>query len=139
MSIKSFLLILLFLSLFFESSFFSFPFVVAFSIFLYILYPEKLVTICIFSASVMLDVISANTIGVTPLFIFSILIFLEILKNVFIVKDARILLGFMILFSYIYAKFYMFGSSVILYASLFIALIFSYLVTKKILLGNKIW
>lgn len=138
MSIKNFLLILLFLSLFFESNLFPFSFVVAFSIFLYILYPEKLVVISIFLASLALDAINANTVGITPLFIFLVLFLLEVLKNVFVVKDARILLGFVIFFSYIYAKFYMFGSQVILYAALFAILVFLYVITKKILLGPKI-
>ena len=139
MNLKIALIILLFTSLFFQSTLFSFPFVIAFSIFLYILYPEKIILVSVFITSLLLDSVNANVVGITAIFIFCAFVLLDILRNVFVVKDSRIMLLFIFISSYFYAKFLMYQASTVFYIVLLLLSLSGYLFTKRILESKKLW
>ena len=135
MNLKNILIALLVLSLFIETTIFSFPFIFAFSILLYILFPDARTVFSVFAASLLIDVLKAAPPGVSALAIFITLLAIDLYRRVFEIKDYKIMLLIICAFSFAYAKFASYTDNLIVYLVIFggFGLLFAYFHKKKLL------
>lgn len=125
MNVKYFLLFFLAFSLLIETTFFSFPLVVICSLFLFILFSSLDVFISIFVVGLLLDGLKAETIGVTPLFLFCIFLLFTLYQRVFNFKDIGTLIIFIFAAALIYAHLFSYGVNLFTYVLFFAVLLLS--------------
>ena len=124
MSFKNILLFFLAFSLLIETTIFSFPLVVIFSLFLFILFPTIGVLVSIFMVGLLLDSVKAGILGTTPLFLFLSFLVLTIYQKVFNFKDSLTVLFFIFLTAVVYAYIFTYSINIFSYV-LFFALLFA--------------
>ena len=124
MSFKNILLFFLAFSLLIETTIFSFPLVVIFSLFLFILFPTIGVLVSIFMVGLLLDSVKAGILGTTPLFLFLSFLVLTIYQKVFNFKDSLTVLFFIFLTAVVYAHIFTYSINIFSYV-LFFALLFA--------------
>lgn len=123
----NFFIALLFISLFIEASFISFPFVFLFSLLFYIVRPETRTVITVIFFGILIDIMNVAIIGLTPLSLLIVFLFIEAYRKAFDFKDWRILLSILILSSFFYANFFSYTNNILLFLSIFL---FAYLAIK---------
>lgn len=119
---KFFLLILLLTAVLFESTLIPFPLTIILSILILVLFPEPLFMLGVFASATTLDVLNAGHIGLTPFFIFCSIVLLYVFKNLFDVKNSTILIAFLGVVSYFYARVMFYQPSFLLFILSFIAM-----------------
>ena len=124
MNFRNILLFFLGLSLILETTFFSFPLVVIFSLFLFILFPSVGILITIFIAGLFLDNVKAGMLGGTPLFLFLYFLFLTVYQKVFNFKDSLTVILFIFLATVVYAYIFTYSVNIFSYVLFFALLIF---------------
>jgi hypothetical protein len=120
MKIQMLFIFLLLLSILFESTIFHFPFVLLFSILLFVIAPTLSNTLIIFFASFILDVISLNHFGVTMIIVLVSLAFLHFYKRYYEVRDPFFLIFFIIISCIVFSLFASYSISIIGYMVLLI-------------------
>lgn len=127
--------ILIFLSAVVESTILPFPFVFLFCSIMFIFFEGLYSFIIILLGALMLDILSLNHIGYTPLILFSFFLFILILENVFTYRNSIILGIFLIIGVFLYKYFTGYPFSLILSMILIIAVlgyvIFEHRIVKK--------
>lgn len=119
MSYKLTLLILLFIALILDSTLISLPLVAALCILMYLLYNDLATLIIIFVSGIIIDSLSLQTIGSTSLFLLLTCLVIYIYKNIFELKDMRLVVLFLFLSTYIYALIFGYSSNIFIYLILF--------------------
>lgn len=119
MTLKNYLILFLFLSLFIETTFIAFPLTLIFSILLYILYPETKTFLLILFASLVLDALKLSSIGLTSVFIFFPLLIVNLLRKTLEIKDYKIIIVFLFAASFIYAKLFSYTDSLLTFVLIF--------------------
>ena len=112
---KNILLALIFVSLFFETTIFSFPLVFVFSLVAYILYPEIPVIIAAVLAGLILDALKVSTIGATPVVTIFAFFIIEVFQKALAIKDFIFIFVFMFAASYLYAVLFSYSNNLALY------------------------
>ena len=125
MSFKNILLFFLACSLILETTIFSFPLVVIFSLFLFILFPSIGVFVSIFMVGLLLDSIKAGMLGTTPLFLFLFFLILTVYQKVFNFKDTLTILIFIFLATVVYAYIFAYSINIFSYLLFFVLLLLS--------------
>ncbi len=135
MDFKNILLVFLALSLFVETTIFSFPFIFAFCLLLYIFFPGGRTVFSAFIASLIIDVLKAAPPGLTALAIFTAFIAIDLYRGAFELKDYKIILLIIFGFSFAYAKFASYADNLLVYIMVFggLGLSFAYFHKKKLL------
>ena len=125
MSFKNILLFFLACSLILETTIFSFPLVVIFSLFLFLLFPSIGVFVSIFMVGLLLDSIKAGMLGTTPLFLFLFFLILTVYQKVFNFKDSLTVLIFIFLATVVYAYIFAYSINIFSYLLFFALLLLS--------------
>lgn len=134
MSIRLALFLILFFSLFFESTIVTFPLVLIFSVLLYILYPDYKTIILGFLCGVILDIIKVSQVGATSTIILLSFLTLSLIKKGFEIKDYKTIILFLFASSFIYSKYFSYTDNLITYSLIFAgAGIFIFYLRKKLL------
>ena len=124
MNFRNILLFFLGLSLILETTFFSFPLVIIFSLFLFILFPSVGILITIFIVGLLLDSVKAGILGATPLFLFLYFLLLTVYQKVFNFKDSLTVILFIFLATVVYAYIFTYSVNIFSYVLFFALLIF---------------
>ena len=124
MNFRNILLFFLGLSLILETTFFSFPLVIIFSLFLFILFPSVGILITIFIAGLLLDSVKAGMLGETTLFLFLFFLILTVYQKVFNFKDSLTVILFIFLATIVYAYIFTYSVNIFSYVLFFALLIF---------------
>lgn len=123
---------LLLISILFESTIFHFPFVLLFSILLFVIIPTLSSIFIIFFASFILDVVSLNHFGVAMIVILISLAFLHFYRRYYEVRDPFFLIFFIIISCIIFSLFASYSISIIGYMILlFGSFLLAYILKKK--------
>lgn len=121
MNTRLILAILLFLSLFVETSYLAFPFVFVICITSYILYPDLKTFVLVALTALTLDALKASTIGLTSLTIFISIFAFEVSKSAFEIKDYKIIMLVLFVATFVYANIFSYSNNILLYIVLFTA------------------
>lgn len=116
---KPILLILLFLSLFLESTLIVFPVFLIISVLLFVLFPKIPVLVGVFLGSIILDILKVTTIGFTALFIFTIFLVLNIYIKSVDIKDFKVVLIITFISSIAYSYLSSYSVNLIIYLLIF--------------------
>ncbi len=119
MILKNLLILSILVSLFFETTIIPFPLVFIISALAYILYPELIIVIVSFVAAFILDVIKLSPVGLTPMVIILTFGVVEIFKRAYETRDPKFILLFLIVGSFIFAKFFSYNPNLFIYIALF--------------------
>ena len=103
MNPKSIFIILLFLALLLETTIISFPLFLFVAVVYFVLCPKTQTLFVLLSGSLVLDSLTSGRFGSTSLFMFTVLIFLSIYQGVLDIKNYKMLLIALFVFSLIYA------------------------------------
>lgn len=129
--IKLILIVLTFLFLLIESSLFPFPFLLIFSIILYLIDDSKIMLVYIFLLGLILDSLHVARFGLTPFFVFATLFIINLYKDKFEIKDYRFVVLIAAVSSILYAAIAGYAFNLPLDVLLFVSAIFLYLSFKK--------
>lgn len=132
---RTILIFLIFASLIFETTIFSFPAITILSLILYIYYPDFSSLIVIFVATLILDML--RLIPIPTSFIFLILLFIAIdyLRRSLDFADVKSTMLIVFIGAFVYARLFEYYPSVLLYGLVFVLTFFVLdFVTKKYLL-----
>lgn len=134
MEAKNILAVLLILSIFIETTVFSFPFVFVLSLLLFIFFPEMRILFLIFFISLLMDVLKSSATGIYPLVIFSSFALIALYRKAFELKDYKVVLLILFLLTFAYAKFASYADNLIIYVVIFggSAIFFAYFLKKKL-------
>lgn len=119
MNIRLALSLILFFSLFFESTILAFPLVLIFSVLLSILYPDYKTIILVFLCGVILDIIKVSQVGSTSTIILLSFLTLSLIKKGFEIKDYKTIILFLFASSFIYSKYFSYTDNLITYLLIF--------------------
>lgn len=111
--------LLLFVSLFIETSLVAFPFIFILSVITYILFPDLKTFMTVFLIGLGLDILKASPVGATPLVIFSSFSLLDLVRRVFELKDYKIIILILFIMSLIYSKVFSYTDNLLIYILLF--------------------
>ncbi len=126
MNPKSILVILLFLALLLETTIISFPLFLFVAVVYFVLYPKTQTLFVLLAGSLVLDSLTSGRFGSTSLFMFAVLLFLSIYQGVLDIKNYKILLIAIFIFSLIYAYVFSYTLNffvyLLIYGTIFTAL-----------------
>lgn len=119
MSIKQFLVFLLFLSVIIESTVFAFPFVFIISLILYLTAPSTRTVIYAFIAGLLIDIVRLSTIGLTPLAILISFLILDMVKTRMLLNSHKTILLILFVAAFLYGNFFSYNGNLLVYVSVF--------------------
>lgn len=125
MNLRLILVLLIFTSLFFETAILALPFLFTVSILSFMFFPDLKTLIIVFIAGILLDILKVNTVGLTPIIIFSSFIILVFIKRVFEIRDFRINLLILFFSSFVFANFASYSDNLLIYFMIFGSIWFS--------------
>ncbi len=114
------LIAFLFLSVIFETVFFSFPFVLFFSIMLYLYNYSRTNIIFIFIAGFLLGSLRADYFAANSIFILATIIVISVYQSAFEVKSLKFTLIFSFISLIIYANLFSYHLNILLYSGFFL-------------------
>ncbi len=120
MTFKHILYLILVLSLFLETTLFSFPLVVVTALLLYIFFPKTETLFMVFMIGLLLDALKVSQFGITPLFLMGVFLLLNFYKRYFEPKDLLFVTPFVFLCAFIYALLVSYAVSITFYSLLFV-------------------
>lgn len=106
------------ISLLFDSTIISFPFLFFLSLILFVLREKEMVGFFIFLTGLLHDALRVDTLGVTPIFIFSSLLFLKLVTGMTTFKHQRFIFLLSLILTFLYGRFLSYPASPLIYAVL---------------------
>lgn len=135
MNFKYIIFILIFISLFLETSLISFPLVLTLSLLCYMLYPQVSTVVFVFFAGLILDSLNLAPIGTTSFAILISFSVVEAIKSTFTLSDYRLIILVLFAGSYVYALLFQYNANILIYVALYLILgIIAYQLSKNKLL-----
>ena len=117
---RAILVFFLFLALVFETSFFSFPFVLILSLILWIYYPDATTLVFVFIATLILDILRLMPIASSIIFLIISFILIDISRKSLDFSDVKSTMLVVFIGVFLYARFFSYFPSVIFYGLIFI-------------------
>lgn len=139
MNIRIWLLILLFISLFIDSTLVSFPLVFILSVYLLMLFKKKRVYIIVFLTTLVLDALRVEPLGVSAIAVFATSFLISLYSRQLHAADIFFLTVFIFGASFIYGNFVGYSSSVLLYllSFVFVNILFFVLYSKRGVINER--
>ena len=135
MNFKKILFVAIFVSLFFDATFFSIPIVFPLCILCYILYPDVETVIISLAAGIVLDSLRLTPIGITALALAISFSILEVIKKALTFKDYKLIIITLFIGTYIFATIFSYNDNLLPYIVVYVmgGLVVYYLSRKKLL------
>ena len=136
MNRENLLILFFFISLLFESTLISIPFVFLLSLIYYIIYSGARTIIVTVIFGVLADIISVSVIGQTPLALLMTYLSIELYKKAFDTRDWRIFLFILFAATYVYSKIFSYSTDPILFLSIFV---FAWIIINFFIKRKLVW